>query len=345
MLSVVGYNAAVWIPRNKRQAAQIESAFHRLYQRLAVQHFGAPALPWSRTWLLFKLGLPEAGIVLVVSRLRYFGQLVQSGQPTLWALLQRDEQWVVQLQNDLTVLTTYCPEAGGFMPLKDCWNAITAFIAASPARWKRLLRKLQARAVSMQHIDVEWNQWHLEMYECLVAHEIVGPEPCSVPVHTYCCLSCTKFFKTKANMAVHAFKKQGRVNKARAFVVGTQCESCLKHYELHSDLINHVKRGGPCYSFYQQRGIRVQPQPAVNSRVEQKEKSPFRLPFMQAQGPKHLAPADGPTDPENEVLRLQLAWGQCLQELDTEETLLERLRQTTCTAYLYLEEILAAFEQ
>ena len=345
VLSVVGYNAAVWVPRNRRQTAQIESAFHRLYQRLAVLHFGAPALTWSRAWLLYKLGLPEASMVLTVSRLRYLGQLLHAGQPILWALLRRDEQWKVQLQNDLAVLHNYCPEAGIFVPLRERWTEMVEFISSSPARWKRTLRKLQARTVSMQQLDMEWNRWHQEIYDCLVENGIVETGPGAIHASTYCCLLCAKVFKTKANMAVHAFKKHGRINKARAFVSGTQCEACLKQYELHSDLINHVKRGGPCYAFYQQRGTRVQPQPAVNSRVELKEKSLFRLPFMQAEGPKCRASDVRLIGPDDEVLRLHLEWSQCLRELDHEEPLLERLRRATCTTYLYMEEILDAFDQ
>ena len=165
VLSVILYNSAVWVPRNKRQATQLEAAFHRLYQRFAVLHYGANALTWSHRWLLYKLSLPEAAIVLAVSRLRYLGQLVPSGQPVLWALLQRDAQWLLTLQADLATLEHYCPEIGCFAPLSYRWQDLAEFIVASPARWKRSLRKLQARAISMQALDTEWMQWHNDIRE------------------------------------------------------------------------------------------------------------------------------------------------------------------------------------
>ena len=344
VLSIVGYNAAVWVPRNKRQEGQIASCFHRLYQRLAVQHFGASAMTWNRRWLLYKLGLPDATTVMTVSRLRYLGQLVFSGQPLIWGLLQRDKHWLECLQDDLAYLEFFCPEVGSFRPVQIHWQQLSEFIQSSAARWKRILRKLQARAVSMQKIDAEWLQWQQEIHDCLVEYEIVDPVVMSTEQSVFGCLCCRKMFRNKASLAVHAFKKHGRINRARAFVTGQQCECCLKHYELHSSLINHVKRGGACFVFYQQRGIRVQAEPAVNSRAEQKQKSCQRLPFMQAAGPKNSDFRPMPLPPENEVLRLQAAWSADLATQDAATTLLERLRVTTLTTFLYLEEIHEAFD-
>lgn len=344
VLSVISYNAAVWVPRNKKQGGQLDSAFHRLYQRFAVLHFGVPAMTWSRKWLLYKLGLPEAAIVMLVARLRYLGQLIVAGQPILWALLQRDRTWHAQLVEDMRCLWRYCPEVGEFFPLQQNWLQLFDYVTASPMRWKRTIRKLQARAIAVQKLDVEWMLWHQDIRDRLLEHQIVSPCP-KIQYNTiFCCLCCKKTFATKANMAVHAFKKHGRVNKARAYVTGQQCERCLKHYELHSDLINHVKRGGPCFDFYQNRGLIVRCEPAVNSRAKTRRKSLLRHPHMQAAGPRCQEPQGHVPAMTTEVLRLQAEWTAALRSEEVTTPLLERLRLVTTTTFLYLEEIHDAFD-
>ena len=344
VLSVITYNAAVWVPRNKRQEGQIESAFHRLYQRFAVLHYGASAMTWSRKWLLYKLSLPEAKIIMTVARLRYLGQLIVAGQPILWALLQRDCSWLLQLTHDLSCLELYCPEVGSFEPIRQNWSSLTDFVTHSPMRWKRTMRKLQARAIAVQQLDAEWFAWHQDIRDKLIEYQVVPPETKVQYTSAFCCLCCQKTFTKKANMAVHAFKKHGRVNRARAYVTGQQCEHCLKHYELHSDLINHVKRGGPCFDFYQRRGLTVCPEPAVNSRAEVRRKSLLRQPHMQAEGPRCRDNMQAVHGPGTEVLRLQEKWSAVLREDDAVTPLLERLRLATLTTFLYLDEIHDAFD-
>lgn len=282
------------------------------------------------------MSLPEAEIVLVAARLRYLGQLVTGGQPVLWALLQRDAAWQDQTHKDFEKLSYYCPEYGPFWPVQQHWDDFSQYVKESPMRWKRIMRKFLARAISVQKIDTEWAAWHQEIRDQLIQNELVSPEPPRAFDQTFCCLVCRRFFDKKAFMAVHAFKKHGRANRARAFVSGQQCESCLRHYELPSDLINHVKRSDVCFLFYQQRGHRVEREPAVNSRSEKKQKSLMRMPFMQAAGPK----CSFPQQPEDEFLEergLQQQWSEVLLTHLPPLDLLEGLRQATLSTFLFLE--------
>lgn len=62
----------------------------------------------------------------------------------------------------------------------------------------------------------------------------------SRPVQTsgndHFCICCAKFFRRRADLAVHAFKVHDRIRAVRNYVLGTACEACLKVYSHHTDL-------------------------------------------------------------------------------------------------------------
>ena len=131
---------------------------------------------------------------MTIARLRYFGQLIVSGQPMIWALLQRDKLWIPKLFEDLDCLGSYCPEIGSFVSLQQNWQSLADFVTVSPARRKRILRKLQARSISVHKIDVEWAQWHQNIRDKFVKYQIVPPENRMDCISAFCCFCYRKTF-------------------------------------------------------------------------------------------------------------------------------------------------------
>ncbi|CAK9040348.1 RNase H domain-containing protein [Durusdinium trenchii] len=66
-------------------------------------------------------------------------------------------------QSPTECLWRYCPEVGEFFPLQQNWLQLFDYVTASPMRWKRTIRKLQARAIAVQKLDVEWMLWHQDI--------------------------------------------------------------------------------------------------------------------------------------------------------------------------------------
>lgn len=344
IMSALLYNTAVWVPRNKRQTMQIEAGFTKLYKRLALYHWGKQALTWSSHWTLYKMRLPSSTTVLTVARLRYLGQLVRTGQPILWALLQRDGEWHDRTNQDLAYLMEYCPEADLPLPIQQHWDVLHDLLVKSPGYWRRLMRTLVARSISVQTIDAEWKHWHQEIRTELIAAKCVSMPTASQTSNTHYCLQCTRVFSKRSFLAVHAFKVHGKANRARAFVTGRQCEACLKIYELHSDALNHVKRSEHCYAFYQQRGVTVLREPGVNSRHEKHSKHALRQPFQQAEGPRQRpiriqVPEEGPRE------TLKEEWTRAWQMRSDAQDGLDRVRRATLCTWLYHEEILATYDE
>ena len=342
IMSGILYNAAVWRPRNSRQHGQLESALHNLYKRFAILHFGKRALTWSRAWLLAQVGMPDLRTLLVVARLRYLGQLLCTGKDIIWALLQRDEPWRSQLLEDLRTLGEYCPEQSYLAQMPEAWDDLMHYVTHHPIAWKRCVRKFLARRVASHKLDADWWSWHKQIRDECLKCGLVSSEECEYAANTHYCLCCAMTFAKRSHLAVHAFKKHNRANRARAFVTGTQCEHCLKVFDVHSFLLNHVKRAEACYSFYATRGTRVPREPGVNSRKENAHFSSFRNPFFQAEGPRCPPHELMMYVPDEEVMRLDKEW-TAAYSLAHPKDLLDQLRRSTLQTYLYHEEILEAF--
>lgn len=294
--------------------------------------------------ILHELQLPETATVLKVARLRYLGQLTSNGLPPVWALLQHTPAWLEQCDEDVRWLLTYCPEADIHVPLQQTWGTFVSRLTAQPAWWKRLLRKAIQRQVGWHGLLHEWNRWHQQMIPVL---QQIGLSPGSLATaqsSQHYCLRCKKVFAKKSFLAVHAFKKHQRVSRARYYVEGKQCSCCLKTFDMHTDLINHVNRQER-FEFYSQHGEFVEAQPAVNSRSENRARRTLRDPVLQAEGPRLPFPQGGIDRQIEEKANLFEAWTNALLHPATGLTLLERLRDATLDTVLFHDEILQVFTE
>ena len=347
VLSAATYNCAIWQPETKRQQRQLRGNFQMLYKRLAMGHFGIVAKEWSMIKTCAVLGLPMTEYILREHRLRYFLKILMTGQPHLWALLQQEQAWFHLLKEDVQCLRAFCPEAEVPELTENDWHIYQQWAQDRPLMWKRLIRKMMARCLAHQRREYEWNTWN-----AAVVHEL--RQAGALPSEKYCpgsqhfCLRCKKSCKRASDLAVHAFKKHGRVTEARQFVIGSQCCACLKHYSSYVNLVNHVKNSRTCLQFYRSKPTVVQPEPGVNSRSATAAKGGLEDPHFVAQGPHELFfVASHDTDPqiEHEVKALKRRWTTILDDAPEQDVFPQRLRTETCETYLYPDEIMSAFLQ
>ena len=342
VMSTIVFNSAVWTPRNRRQHAAIEHAFFRLYRRFAVLHFGKSAIQWRADRLYRTLAMPKPPVVLIVARLRYLSQLLHSAQQHTWAMLQRNPQWYSQLQADVAWFDQFCPEKGLLDSFRDSWDEFAQRVGEHPTRWKNWLRAAMARHISSLQLEYEWHWWHGEIMKEVL---LQGYHCLTRPCHTesaHFCLKCRRTFARRSDLAVHSFKVHQRLRHVRLFVVGEQCEHCLKIFDQHTNLLNHVHNNAQCRLFYQHRDVRVEAQPGVNRRVARQRQRMLSNPFMQAAGPLCQPPVPRHFQDE-ERQALCASWTKILHQTKDSHELLEELRIATCQTYLYPEEILDTF--
>ena len=160
------------------------------------------------------------------------------------------------------------------------------------------------------------------------------------------CLVCKRVFGGTAPLALHQFKIHGRLTLARYFVQGTRCEACLKDYNTHTNLINHVGRKTTCLNFYQCRGSKVEADAGVNSRKANAARSTLPRPFQQSEGPRPLCPEGPALDPYVDAERdsVWTSWEEAFEpDSHSVDQAVEALRLATLQTTLTLPEILAAF--
>lgn len=158
VMSTITFNAAAWNTTTKGQMKQIEHGFDRLHKRIAIMHHGPDALLWSYAKVYAYLNAPDTDTVLRVARLRYLAQMVRTGQPHFWALVQLEQRWYSTVVEDLSWLQSLCTQDEIPDGSADSWPLLVDWANRRPLPWKRLLKRAQARAIAHQRRRHEWDQ-------------------------------------------------------------------------------------------------------------------------------------------------------------------------------------------
>lgn len=173
VISTIVFNCATWHARTRKQLTQIQTGFSKLYKRLALGHFGVSAMHWSQAKVLALCGLPAPEIVLRNARLRYWAQILRTGQPHLWAMLQREQTWVGMISDDLAWLQSRCPEESIPRIRRDEWSHLLAWAEEAPQHWKRVLRRAVQRDIAHRRREYEWSVWHQQILSDMIEHDMI----------------------------------------------------------------------------------------------------------------------------------------------------------------------------
>ena len=308
ILSGITFSIGAWHLLRPPEYRCFLNGIFRLYKRIAVLHFGTDALKWSHDKLCHELSLEKPDILLAIGRLRYLQQLIRQGQAQLWGLLQQCSEWWQCIYTHFDWLQTRVPHLSCPHPCTD-WMSFYQFLRAPGNRWKGLLKKAQYFDILYHSLHYQWNCWHHDILHRYAELSAIPSLPSLLGGGYHFCLQCRQHFDKAAALAVHAFKKHGRVTEARHYASGTQCTVCLKHYSTYSSLVNHLKYSQGCLTQLRARGPLLAPEPGLNSRHELTHRQALHLPHIQAEGPS-LPPLTIQDTPCPETLQLHEAWNR-----------------------------------
>ena len=164
----------------------------------------------------------------------------------MWALIQEEGRWRDKLVLDVEWLKHYCPEPDLPTVTAETWVDFATSLKESPGKWKACIRRAIKRAVSSRQRIAAWNRWHRDIAQEAQNAGLWMPLSRASEDAGYFCLKCAKGFVSAAALSVHAFKLHDKKNDMRHFVLGNQCESCLKLYATNIDLVNHTKTQAQC---------------------------------------------------------------------------------------------------
>ena len=348
VFSAMHFNAAGWILNSQREKACLRKGHAKLLKRVALLHFGQAAMKWEETRVQTELGALRAEDFLREARLRFCLQLVNCGTPHLWTLIQMEQRWMDRLVDDFDWLRELTPEAELPRVTAETWEYIMSYIRESKGRWKALIRKAVKRHLASLERKHHWNRWHQEILSELMEQGVHFSGSQTNDLEQFCA-KCKMRFASIAAQTVHAFKKHGRLCEVRHFILGKQCESCLRHYSTHVNLINHVKRKQTCKQFYLSRGQQVEVQAGVNSRGASAKLTEWHDPYLQAEGPQECRDqtAHSLVHPQQaEYDTLYDAWSKAADpDWADDNDILERLRLASAETVLLPKEVLEHYNR
>ena len=293
--------------------------------------------------IIVELELVMPDVLLTQARLRYLGHLAVKGQALFWAMVQTEQVWWTLIQKDFEWLRYFCPTEPCPCPTSE-WNDFAEYVCDAPMRWKSLIKRAVKRSQNFAERKYKWAKWHEAIFRSVRSCRLVPGCDFHHMQGEHYCLQRRRVFESAAACAVHSFKQHDRPTFVREFVTGTACESCLRAYSRHSDLLNHVRYSQDCKQFYCDRGLAVLQEPGVNSKVDFDARGTLPDPVLQAEGPKAMPLRNQGHQSYAQRQRHELweQWNTSLRASVDSTSLLELLRDATRITTLYHAEITAS---
>ncbi|CAE7905413.1 rngB [Symbiodinium microadriaticum] len=245
------FNLPLWIA-NGSEWTKMSDAFSRLVRRLLSREIEGPEL--------FKVPTPLAHWATGVWPLAFFARrsrisalisMAKAAPPVLWAAVQNESSWKVQMCEDLRWL------AEGDEPN---WPQVSA---AGWPHWCQVMRDSPDR---LRRKARKRNQEDFEIYKSREALSVLlwtmyrmiatGNEEKSTRSHR--CFMCSKDFKSKAGLGAHFYKTHGRWASYRQCVTGTFCHACGMEYWSTGRLEDHLRTSITCTNFLLKNGYAVE---------------------------------------------------------------------------------------
>ena len=296
VMSVLQFNIAIWPPLNNNEHQAFLRGVQSLYHSLAFALWGPTVFDWRAERTADALGLSQADVVLRNARLRYFQHLTLKADEFVWAFVHLDSDWLGLIRADLAWMCRQIPFAlPQESPDRD-W-AVWDILVRHKSRWKKLVARACAHEDGQRALRSHWHEGHKRILEVLQRVHLWKDETRKTELGIHACLRCQKRFKSKAAWSVHAFRAHQRVASTRRLAHGVTCLVCHRVYALHSRLVNHLKYSTACAEELRRRGLTVDAQPSIGSKVEQKARFKVLAPVLRADGPD--LPGYGQPAPED----------------------------------------------
>ena len=190
--------------------------------------------------VLWKTGCLSLELLAVRQRLSLLSSLVRAAPGLLWAALQAEKTWLVQIRLDLAWVIAGREEQ--WPPLnQQNWPEWWRQLKEAPQRLKRLTK---ARI----HEEQQHRMIGTAIDICLwaMAKELRQGIETPTGEHIWWCRRCMRAFSDKPKLSVHYFKVHQRVAKYRLYAQGTRCQACGTECWSEGRLAVHLRSSMRC---------------------------------------------------------------------------------------------------
>jgi len=294
VLSILLYGAGTWRTLSPSETSILESAYYGmafymlrpLCTHEEATHMGGPRV-------LALLGLPSMHTLLHVAKLRHLLCCVRTSVPILWGMLHWHSEWLRSARDSVAWMWSLVDGGREFATWEGAWTLWLDTCRIAPGRWKGIVRRAQNQALQREKWQAECaRNAGLLGRQLQAAGGIVPPQMVAAPPCAHFCAPCRMVFGTYQAWSVHAFKTHGRTMESRHVHLGTQCQSCLKHFTTHVKLCRHLRYSTSCRAKLRGAGYGCVVAPGHGSK-KAADPGKFQAPTLQAQGPV-LPLEDGP---------------------------------------------------
>ena len=237
------YNLELWtdeVPGWKT----LEQGFQKLQRRMlvgTVKHEDLVRLADAE--VQHRTGGMPLTIMVIQKRLGFLASLIANGPEELWAIVQHEGRWAMQVGKDFTWLKRHSQ-------LK--WPAVDS--AGWPEWWHLIKgrRPWFRKQVSLAAVQAR-QQWLQEQATTLLLKDMAeqrwgrgwssgreGAKAC------HWCMPCRRPFATRSGQGAHFLRIHGRKAVYRSYIHGTFCQACGKEFHTKKRITMHLRWSERC---------------------------------------------------------------------------------------------------
>ena len=287
VLSILEYNLGTLTRVQPADEQKISTALLRMYKSICTE-LGPDDEKHKISWprLCYALQVPSPQSLLRMAQLRYFRQIYQYGNDSLWALVQTQGQWLSSCQDAFAWMyqqiagTTQLPD-----PMEH-WEPWHDLLTQRPKRFAGLIQRCWKHENVQSYNDYVVNEGYSGFAIAMeVANynfpEVVTDQVAQVPQsdNVHACLKCKRIFGSRTAWASHAFKKHKRVNQARRYAAGTCCLACGHEFWEYKRLLHHLCYSKRCRQRLAMANFEVEIEPGIGSREQRKQPEEILQPW------------------------------------------------------------------
>ena len=188
---------------------------------------------------------------LHVARLGFYTTAIHTAPDCVWTMIAAERSWINQVDEAMQWMWQQLHNSTSCSNFVDFVSEWARQVVTKNRTWRGWIKRAEQHAILQRCNQELVEQWRADFYDKLVMMGFKIPAISLTEIQTECgglhfCGPCLQLFHSRTAWAVHSFKKHGRREPLRRFVVDGQCKACGGQYHTTRRLLAHLKYSRNC---------------------------------------------------------------------------------------------------
>ena len=252
VMSRLMYNAHVWSWIRCQFVEKWANALRKMIAPIVVSKLhGVPSFHFTVAELCSLADVLDPMAQLHVNRLLYLRRMIQLAPSFAWACCWHnlaETAWLANARLSFEWLLLHCPLK---LPLTmECSTQDWIQFVAVDDLWRKKVKMAASACLQHRKMNAAGKAWELMQLGKLRRIDCYEDPKVVDSLQLWICELCDKGFPNKRALAMRSSQMHSYVRRAKFFMIGSDCQVCLKCYHTRVRAIQHLEYSHRCFETY-----------------------------------------------------------------------------------------------